>query len=156
VNLHIFAMTNPNDSWRHQSPAAPHAPSHDSLTPGLPLQSSQPFQSLGGPDHSYQPASVGYSAAGGSGAGMLLVRLFVILIFAGPIFGTLYPLATGVALVAGVATNVMLAGSAHSLGVEGRLAVGMIIAHLTLTKATKLREGWHGTLELLRLRPRLS
>jgi uncharacterized protein YcsI (UPF0317 family) len=29
-------MTNPDDRWRHQTSAAPHAPSHDPLTPGLP------------------------------------------------------------------------------------------------------------------------
>src|SRR5689334_24837672 len=31
------AMTTSQDRWRHQQPAAPHAPAHDPVTPGLPL-----------------------------------------------------------------------------------------------------------------------
>jgi len=81
-------MTNPDDRWRHQTSAAPHAPSHDPLTPGLPLH-GQPAMNIGGSEDTSYPMYPG----AGVNIWVLIAVGFIVLIFSGPIFGTLYPLA---------------------------------------------------------------
>jgi hypothetical protein len=89
TNSWVMPMTNPDDRWRHQTSAAPHAPSHDPLTPGLPLQ-GQPAMNIGGSDD-----ASAYPVNSGPGVNIwvLIAGGFIVLIFSGPIFGTLYPLA---------------------------------------------------------------
>jgi hypothetical protein len=112
-------MTNP-DQWRHQQGAAPHAPAHAPQTPGLPLggsPSSPADDSFGAP----------VSSGGGSGAGVVILKFIIVLVFAGPIFGGLYPMATGLAVAAGFTATGLLRGAA-SLSESDRTTIGAIVA----------------------------
>lgn len=106
-------MTNPEDRWRHQTSAAPHAPSHDPLTPGLPLQHGSPAMNIGSDD-----AFPAYT--GGVNPYLLLVVGFIVLVFSGPIFGTLYPLAAVPAAAAYFATKGVLRAIAPSMDVSSQ------------------------------------
>lgn len=59
---------------------------------------------------------------------MLLFCAFVVLVFSGPIFGSLYPLAAGVALVAGLVTDGVLRVAARTLDASSRLPIDMLAA----------------------------
>ncbi|HEX3868071.1 MAG TPA: hypothetical protein VHV78_15015 [Gemmatimonadaceae bacterium] len=120
-------MTNPDDRWRHQSSAAPHAPSHDPLTPGLPLQSSQPGMQLG--DGGGAEAYPVYNGEGNPvlrNLGLALVAACIVLIFSPVIFGTLYPLSTGIAFVSAFIIDFVLRGLAPAMSPEGRLPIDML------------------------------
>lgn len=126
-------MTNPEDRWRHQTSAAPHAPSHDPLTPGLPPQGGQSFGSLGA-ESNYPDAST----AGGQSGGGFLTAAFVVFLFAAPIFGTLYPLAAASALVAGLVTNAVLAVVARGLDSSGRTPFALLAAAIVFWTMSRL------------------
>lgn len=68
------------------------------------------------------------TTSGGSGGGVIIAAIMLVLVFSGPIFGSLYPLASGAALVAGLATNAVLSISARGLSPEGRLPLSMLAA----------------------------
>src|SRR5262249_40961328 len=111
-------MTNPNDQWRHQQPAAPHAPAHDRLTPGLPLNSPTPnFPSA---DDAY-PTSVASSDPYAVNPWLPVAAAAIVLVYSGPIFGSLYPLPTGVAVLIGFVVNGTLRVGAKGLGADGAL-----------------------------------
>jgi hypothetical protein len=103
-------MTSPNDYWRHQQSAAPHAPPHAQQTPGLPLQQGQPAMNISGGDDAFPV----YTGAGDPAALQIWLKValgFIVLLFSGVIFGTLYPLATGTAAAAYFAMD----GALHSI-----------------------------------------
>ena len=107
-------MSNPDDYWRHRGPA-PHDRTHDqTLEEQRQGKQSQPAN-IGDGDGFAGPVGTP-SAAGGA-----LAFAIVVLIFAAPIFGCLYPLAAGSALLAGLLTNGMLSLVAPALGDDGRL-----------------------------------
>jgi hypothetical protein len=128
-------MTNPNDYWRHQQPAAPHAPAHDRLTPGLPLHSSQP-NSLAA-DDAYPP-----SAASGDpyaiNPWLMLAAAAIVFVYSAPIFGSLYPLSTGVALIVGFTVNGILRVGAPSLGADGALPFSMLASAIAFWPMMRL------------------
>jgi hypothetical protein len=116
-------MTNPNDYWRHQQAAAPHAPPHDRVSPGLPLHSPSPMAPAS--DDEY-PASVRSGDPYAINPWLMVAAAAIVLVYSGPVFGSLYPLATGVALGAGFFVNAVLRGGAPGLGADGRLPFSML------------------------------
>src|SRR5262249_17740836 len=104
-------MTNP-DSWRHQQSAAPHAPPHDPVTPGLPL--GGPTAPLGG-----EPTT--YATPTGSGAGCLLGGAIGVALFSFLIFPILYPLPGLIGIAASLATDHYLPRFAPHLDASDRL-----------------------------------
>jgi hypothetical protein len=119
-------MTNPADRWRHQTSAAPHAPSHDPLTPGLPLQQGQTAMNIGGSDDNFQ-AYTSHSA-GGVNPWIAIAVAFIVLIFSGPIFGSLYPIAAAPAAAAYFATKGALHAVMPRLDVNDRRPFAMLAA----------------------------
>ena len=115
-------MTDPNDHWRHQQPAAPHAPPHDRIPPGLPLHPSSP---MAPPDDEY-PASVQSGDPRGINPWLMVAAAAIVFVYSGPVFGSLYPLATGVAVGAGLFVNAVLRDGAPGLGADGRLPFSML------------------------------
>jgi hypothetical protein len=114
-------MTNSDDLWRHQQGAAPHAQAHDPTTAGLPYgQDTNAASSGGSADAAPSP--------GGGGGGGIFVFAIVTLLFAGPIFGSLYPLAVGSAFATGLLVNVVLSIVAPGLGSDGRLPFALASA----------------------------
>jgi hypothetical protein len=118
-------MTNPDDWWRHQSPAAPHDRPHDPPTSGLPLQTEPPATSFDPSvdvpvDYTAPPNPVALNA------GLALAAAFVVFVLSGLIFPTLYPMASAVALAAGFATNGALQALAPSLDADSRLPFAML------------------------------
>jgi len=103
----VTVMTNPNDRWRHQQSAAPHAPQHSPLTPGLPLQPGQPAMNIGGGDDAF-PVSDRSGDPTAINVWLMIAGAFIVAVFSGPIFGSLYPLATGTAAAAYFAMDGML------------------------------------------------
>jgi hypothetical protein len=89
-------MTNPDDYWRHQTSAAPHAPPHDPQIPGLPLDQGQPAVNIGGSENFQMPTATGN--VGGWNPFLTLANAFIVCLFCVPIFGSLYPMATGAAV----------------------------------------------------------
>src|SRR5512140_3767066 len=100
-------MSNPDDWWRHQTSAKPHDTPHDLPHPGMPL--TDPGEMGFGP--ATGAAYTGPGDAAAAAIGVKIAGAFFVLIFSAPIFGTLSPLAAGSALVAGLATNKVLAAS---------------------------------------------
>src|SRR6185295_2141895 len=85
----------------------------------------------GGADY-YEPTPG--TPGGGTGLGVFLLAIP----FAGPIFGTLYPLASGTALVVGLVVNALLAGMARGLSPEGRAAIALITAIVVFWTMSRL------------------
>lgn len=115
-------MTNPEDRWRHQTSAAPHAPSHDPLTPGLPLHQGQPASNIGGADYDV-PAYTG-----GFNPWLLIAIGFIVFIFSGPIFGTLYPMAAAAAAATYFAVHGALQAAMSGLDVSDRRPFALLSA----------------------------
>jgi len=102
-------MTNPNDYWRHQQGAAPHAPPHAPQTPGLPLQQGQSAMNISGGDDAFPVRTDGDPIA--MQIWLKIAGAFIVVLFSGAIFGSLYPLATGTAAAAYFAMD----GALHSI-----------------------------------------
>src|SRR5215467_12852901 len=121
-------MTNPNDYCRHQQSAAPHAPAHDPITPGLPLHSPSPMAPAA--DDAY-PASAASSDPYAINPWLMVAAAAIVFVYSGPIFGSLYPLSTGVALIVGFMVNAVLRVGAPSLDAGGRLPFAMLATAVT-------------------------
>ena len=121
--------TNPDDWWRLQSPARPHDTPHDPVIPGMPLVDP-------GFERQVQAVPAGPAAAAGGGGG-LGIFIFVF-IFGAPIFGSLYPLAAGSALAAGLATNAFLHTAMPGLDPAIRGAVALLAGLFVFWPACRL------------------
>ena len=121
-------MTSGDDRWRHQQSAAPHAPSHDPLTAGLPI-GHEPSSSEATP---YDAPSVEGGAGAANPLGAILGTAIVVILFAGPIFGTMYPLTGLSAFVAWLVTNDVLKVVAPQLGAYGRLPFALLAGVIAL------------------------
>jgi hypothetical protein len=118
-------MSDYYDSWRHNQPAAPHAPSHDRHMPGLAPSEQGPPTSR---EDDWPTPPAAPSSAPPNMAGVAVAELFLLFIFAAPLFGTLYPMAAGAALAAGLATRALLGVTAPGLGADGRLPFALLAA----------------------------
>jgi hypothetical protein len=118
-------MTDPNDSWRLIQPAPPTARPHDPLTPGL--RQPEPSAPASGEEWADPPTR---SNLPPNRAGVVVAEVFLLFLFGAPIFGTLYPMAAGAALIAGYATRTLLGAIAPGLGADGRLPFALLAAAL--------------------------
>ena len=103
-------MTNPNDYWRHQQSAAPHAPPHAPQAPGLPLQPGQPAMNIGGGDDAF-PVDARLGDPMAVNMWLMIACAFIVAVFSAPIFGSLYPMATAAAAAAYFAMD----GALHAI-----------------------------------------
>ena len=120
-------MTTSEDRWRHQQSAAPHAPAHDALTPGLPLGNNPSWSE---PQSSDAPSTAIGTGAPNPISGIVGTALLLIL-FGAPIFATMYPLTAAAAYVTWLVTNSVLT-VATPLGADGRLVVAMFAGAIAL------------------------
>jgi len=131
-------MTDPYyDSWRHQRSAAP----HDRTTLGLPLETEKPTSDAPTPSDPAPTRRAQYTQPASGLAhdpGILVAEVLFLLVFAGPLFGTLYPLAAGAALATGLVTNGMLRVEAPGLGADGRLPVALLAGAVVFWWASRL------------------
>ncbi len=129
-------MANPDDSWRHQQSAAPHAPAHDPVTPGLPL--GQQSSSFDAPSADAAPAT----ARSGSGSlGAVLAVGLMLLLFGAPILGTMYPLAAGSAFVVYLLTkNILGAGLGPDASLPFALLAGLIVLWIVSRRDHRLAD----------------
>jgi hypothetical protein len=119
--------TNPDDWWRHQQSAKPHDTPHDPVTPGMPLTDP-------GFEPQFQSVQVSPGGGGTSGFGIFIF----VFIFGAPIFGSLYPLAAGTALAAGLATNAFLHTAMPGLDPAGRGAFALLAGLIVFWPACRL------------------
>jgi hypothetical protein len=89
-----------------------------------------------------EPSPEVYPASAGAGAGMdggtILFAAFVVFIFSPVIFGTLYPIATGAALVASFATQGFLRVAAPGTAPDSRLPFAMLAALVVFWPLSRL------------------
>jgi len=115
-------MASNEDPSRFTSPTPPHAKPHDVIPAGLPPVSNQPTESKSdSEDAPTAPANDGGSNQAARNTGLLLGYGFIFLLFAGPIFGTLYPIPSGCAVIAGLLTNRVLETIAPHFDAADRL-----------------------------------
>jgi hypothetical protein len=136
VGLSGFHMTNPNDSWRHQAPAAPHAPPHDRLTPGLPLDGGASQQPIGVGSEPFRYSGAPSDAA--LNVGLLLGSIILVVIFSGVIFPSLYPLPSLVAFLGGAVADKVLSVVDPGLDASSRLPIAMLAAAIVFWPMMRL------------------